>query len=72
MTRNLHHRIEVCVPVLDERLKKELVDYFDIQWNDTVKAVNLDADGNQVKQDPVSPDETKSPQEKIYEYLKNR
>ena len=72
MTRNLHHRIEVCVPVLDERLKKELVDYFDIQWNDTVKAVNLDADGNQVKQDPVSADETKSPQEKIYEYLKNR
>ena len=53
-------------------LKKELVDYFDIQWNDTVKAVDLDADGNQVKQDPVSPDEMKSPQEKIYEYLKNR
>ena len=72
MTRNLHQRIEVCAPVVDDRLKKELVDYFDIQWNDTVKAVKLDADLNQVKQDPVSADETKSPQQKIYEYLKNR
>ena len=72
MTRNLHQRIEVCAPVVEERLKKELVDYFDIQWNDTVKVVNLDADGNQVKQGPVSPDEMKSPQEKVYEYLKNR
>ena len=72
MTRNLYQRIEVCAPVVEERLKKELVDYFDIQWNDTVKAVKLDADLNQVKQDPVSADETKCPQEKIYEYLKNR
>jgi len=72
MTRNLHQRIEVCAPVEEEKLKKELVDYFDIQWNDTVKAVKLDADLNQVKQDPVSADETKSPQQKIYEYLKNR
>ena len=72
MTRNLHHRIEVCAPVLDERLKKELVDYFEIQWNDTVKAVRLDANLNQVKQNPVSAHETKCPQEKIYEYLKNR
>jgi polyphosphate kinase len=72
MTRNLHHRIEVCAPVPDERLKKELVDYFDIQWNDRVKAVNLDADGNQVKQGSGSSDEKKGPQEKIFEYLKNR
>jgi polyphosphate kinase len=72
MTRNLHHRIEVCAPVVDERLKKELVDYFEIQWKDTVKAVRLDANLNQIKQNPVSADETKCPQEKIYEYLKNR
>jgi polyphosphate kinase len=72
MTRNLHHRIEVCVPVPEEGLKKELIDYFEIQWNDTVKAVRLDANLNQVKQDPVSADDTKCPQEKIYEYLKNR
>jgi len=72
MSRNLYHRIEVCAPVVDERLKKELVDYFEIQWNDTVKAVRLDANLNQVKQHPDSVDEAKCPQEKIYEYLKNR
>jgi len=72
MTRNLYHRIEVSAPVVDERLKKELVDYFEIQWTDTVKAVRLDANLNQVKQDPGSPDDSKCPQEKIYEYLKNR
>lgn len=32
MTRNLHHRIEVCVPVADDECKKELIDYFDVQW----------------------------------------
>ena len=72
MTRNLYQRIEVCAPVVDEKLKKELVDYFEFQWNDQVKAVRLDANLNQVKQDPVSADETKCPQEKIYDYLKNR
>jgi len=72
MTRNLRHRVEVCAPVVDDRLKKELVDYFEIQWNDTVKAVRLDANLNQVKQQPDSADEAKCPQEKIYEYLKNR
>ena len=72
MTRNLYQRIEVCAPVVDERLKKELFDYFEIQWNDTVKAVKLDANLKQVKQEPVSADEAKCPQEKIYDYLKNR
>ena len=72
MTRNLYHRIEVCVPIVEERLVKELVDYFEIQWNDTVKAVILDANLNQVKQQPVPAGDPKCPQEKIYEYLKNR
>jgi polyphosphate kinase len=72
MTRNLQHRIEVCIPVLDEALQKDLVTYFDIQWNDTVKAVSLDAELNQLRlYDPSVPDQL-TPQQKIYEYLKNR
>jgi polyphosphate kinase len=38
MTRNLDHRIEVTVPVLDKALQKELSDYLQIQLNDNVKA----------------------------------
>jgi polyphosphate kinase len=72
MTRNLRQRIEVCAPIVEEKLKKELTDYFSIQWNDTVKAVNLDAELNQHKLFHVPAENTKGPQEKIYEYLASR
>ena len=72
MTRNLQHRIEVCIPVLNQELKNELTDYFGIQWNDTVKAVSLDAELNQHRQPDSSVPGLQSPQQKIYEYLKNR
>jgi polyphosphate kinase len=71
MTRNLQQRIEVCTPVIEPVLQDELVRYFEIQWNDSTKAVTLDADLNQHKSHS-QPDHPKSPQEKIYEYLKNR
>jgi polyphosphate kinase len=41
MTRNLYHRIEVCVPVKDAICRKELLDYFQIQWSDNSKAVQF-------------------------------
>jgi polyphosphate kinase len=70
MTRNLYHRIEVCVSIKNISLKKELIDYFEMQWADTDKAVQL-----------MSPTETAmvetegeklNAQQAIYEYLKNR
>jgi polyphosphate kinase len=44
MTRNLHRRIEVCVPIINEGCKKQLIDYFDMQWQDNDKAVILKDD----------------------------
>jgi polyphosphate kinase len=38
MTRNLDHRIEVVLPVLDEKIRKLLMQIMDIQWSDNVKA----------------------------------
>ncbi len=72
MTRNLQHRIEVCIPVPDSVLKDDLTNYFDIQWNDTVKAVSLDEELNQVRLNNLSDHDQESPQQKIYGYLKNR
>jgi polyphosphate kinase len=72
MSRNLQQRIEVCAPVAEEKLKEELVNYFDIQWNDKVKAVTLDADLNQLRQSYLPEEDLKCPQDKIYEYLKQR
>ena len=72
MTRNLQQRIEVCTPVVEERLKEELVNYFDIQWNDKVKAVTLDAELNQLRQHDLVEEDRRCPQEKVYDYLKQR
>jgi polyphosphate kinase len=42
MVRNLDHRVEAAVPVLDERIKNELKDIINIQLQDNVKARILD------------------------------
>ena len=38
MTRNLDYRVEVGCPIYDEDIKQELIDTFEISWNDNVKA----------------------------------
>ena len=42
MLRNLSHRIEAAIPVYNETLKKEIVNYLRIQLNDNVKARIID------------------------------
>jgi polyphosphate kinase len=38
MTRNLDNRVEVGCPIYDPEIRQELLDTFDISWNDNVKA----------------------------------
>jgi len=38
MTRNIENRVEVGCPIYDEEIKQELLDTFEISWNDNVKA----------------------------------
>ncbi len=38
MTRNLDYRVEVGCPIYDEEVKQELLETFDISWNDNLKA----------------------------------
>jgi len=42
MVRNLDHRVEVTCPVNNSKLKKELRNILNLQWNDNVKARVLD------------------------------
>ena len=49
MTRNLRKRVEVITPVLNKNIADELEYYFDTQWNDTVKADDLNEYGEPVK-----------------------
>lgn len=71
MTRNLHHRIEVCVLVRDDTCRKELLDYFEIQWSDNSKAVQLLPDQQHAA---VAGHNGKivNAQDSIYQYLKNK
>jgi polyphosphate kinase len=43
MIRNLDHRVEVAIPILDKEIKKEIVDIINIQLSDNVKARILDS-----------------------------
>src|SRR5690606_2114440 len=44
MNRNIYHRIEVCFPIHDNRIKEELKRIIALQCADTAQAVNLYAD----------------------------
>jgi polyphosphate kinase len=41
MNRNIYSRIEVCFPIYDDSLKNRLVEMLTLQLNDTVQAVKL-------------------------------
>ncbi len=68
MNRNLHSRIEVCVKIDNTHLKKELLDYFKIQWSDNDKMVTLTQDFQQHKIQNDNKEKINA-QESIYFYL---
>jgi polyphosphate kinase len=49
MNRNLNRRIELCFPVFDEFIKKEVMDILQLQLRDNTKARHLDIEHNNVK-----------------------
>ena len=44
MFRNLDMRVEVACPIYDERIKKQVMDSFELSFNDNVKARYHDAE----------------------------
>jgi polyphosphate kinase len=68
MVRNLDHRVEVTCPIKDPGIKKTLIDMFNIQLSDNVKARILD---NELSNRYVerNGDERIRSQEEIYNYL---
>ena len=71
MRRNLNRRIETAFPILNEEIKRNIIDILNIQLQDNVKACLIDEhlhnnfkrDGNPVKV---------RAQLAVYEYLKNK
>jgi polyphosphate kinase len=70
MTRNLDRRIEVTVPIHDEKLKAELYDFLRIQWKDNTKARILDK--RMTNTYAKKEGKTFAAQEEFYEYLKKK
>ena len=68
MNRNLHSRIEVCVKIDNTHLKKELLDYFEIQWSDNDKMVELKENYTQYKVQTNNNNKVNA-QESLYFYL---
>jgi polyphosphate kinase len=67
MSRNIHHRIEVCFPLPDADLKKEMINLVELQLADNVQAVRLDAISANIPVTGGSP--AVRSQQAIYEYL---
>jgi len=70
MNRNLHRRIEVCVPIDDAACKKELIDYFEMQWSDNDKSVFFDDTMQQIK--PGTNGNIVNAQQSIYNYIREQ
>lgn len=71
MKRNLYKRIEVVTPVIDNDLKKELIDMLDIQLRDNVKGCFVDENLVNVRKNGKSAERVRS-QYDFYEYLKKK
>lgn len=70
MTRNIDNRVEVSCPIYQESIKSELLDTFDICWNDNVKARILnETQDNTYKRNNLPKIRS---QFATYDYLKNK
>lgn len=68
MSRNLHRRIEVCADIKDAACRKQLLNYFSLQWNDNTKSGTITANNELVR--PMRTGEAINAQSAIYDYLK--
>jgi polyphosphate kinase len=71
MTRNLDRRVEVAVPIYDREIREELIDFFNLQWQDNTAARILDNDLNNIIKNQGMEPEVKS-QSCFYDYLRDR
>lgn len=67
MTRNTVNRVEVAAPILDEKLKKKIIDMFGILMRDNVKARIMLSDGTYVHTELADGDDPLNAQEYFYE-----
>ncbi|MGB8706192.1 MAG: polyphosphate kinase 1 [Gillisia sp.] len=70
MTRNMDYRVELSCPIYDEDIKQQLLDAFEISWNDNVKARVFSVEEDNAYRKNGKP-QLRS-QFELYEYYKNK
>jgi polyphosphate kinase len=70
MTRNLDNRVEVSCPIYDKDIQQELVDTFELSWNDNVKSRWVNSDSKPVYR--TNGAAALRSQEATYTYYKNK
>jgi polyphosphate kinase len=72
MTRNIENRVEVACPVYDKEIQKQILDTFDLSWNDNTKARIV----NQHPQNKMVTPKKGAPMQRSqwtnYDYYKNK
>jgi len=71
MTRNFDTRVEVTCPIYNKSLQQEIKTFLDIQWQDNVKARNLDKSLDNLYRNSPTHAKIRS-QYKIYDFLKDK
>lgn len=69
MNRNLHRRIEVCFPIVEDHMKQEILTILKFQWKDDIKGVWL---SSKLKNDRPKSDKNVRAQVDTYHYLKTQ
>jgi polyphosphate kinase len=71
MSRNLDRRVEVAVPIYNKGIRGELIDFFNLQWEDNSAARILDNNLNNIIRDYDKHPKIKS-QLSFYDYLRQQ
>jgi polyphosphate kinase len=71
MTRNLDRRVEVAVPIYDAEIREELIDFFNLQWQDNTAARILNNGLNNIIRNQGKEPFVKA-QLSFYDYLRDR
>ena len=72
LPRNFDTRVETVFPILDNRHRKELITYFELQWADNVKARILDPDQTNTYRKRAEGEEIVRSQEAIEAFLRDQ
>ncbi len=70
MTRNFDRRIEICCPIYDNDIQKEILRFLSIQLQDNCKARIITKDNKYLYLKRLKGDREVRSQEALYQYLK--